>query len=58
MPFDIEQENKKEDLKILYLCNGKRCKECNNTECSYTSDIKFAKNFEYVSKANCYREIE
>ena len=30
--------------KVLYVCDGKQCKECSN-KCIYTSNIEYAKNF-------------
>lgn len=32
---------------VLYICDRRRCQSC-NPECSYTSDISHAKNFEKI----------
>lgn len=36
-----------EDIKVVYLCDEKACKNCRSDakECKHTSDIKHAKNF-------------
>lgn len=30
-------------MDIFYLCNGKRCSNCNPEDCKHTSDLDFAK---------------
>lgn len=37
-----------EDIKVVYLCDEKACKECRSNAkcCRHTSDITHAKNFE------------
>lgn len=32
---------------ILYICNQKKCDECHPEYCQLTTDVSFAKNFEY-----------
>ena len=33
---------------ILYLCDQRACPNCSYPECEYTTDIRHAKNFEYM----------
>lgn len=47
--FDTQEYKrniKEADTKILYLCDGQKCKN-GYIECKYTTDITHAKNFEY-----------
>lgn len=32
------------ETKILYLCNGEKCKICHSPTCRHTADENFAKN--------------
>ena len=41
---------------ILYLCNRQACPNCSYPTCEYTTDVRHAKNFEYV--AGYVREID
>ena len=34
---------------ILYLCDQRACSKCLYPECEYTTDIRHARNFEYVA---------
>ena len=34
---------------ILYLCDQQACQDCAYSDCEYTTDIRHAKNFEYVA---------
>ena len=34
---------------ILYLCDQRACQDCAYPDCEYTTDIRHAKNFEYVA---------
>ena len=43
-----ECEYKKQD-RIWYLCDQRACPNCSYPECEYTTDIRHAKNFEYVA---------
>lgn len=36
------------NVEVVYLCDGKRCKECNSQDCSHTCDIHHAKNFRHI----------
>ena len=41
---------------ILYLCDRQACPNCSYPNCEYTTDIRHAKNFEYV--AGYVREVD
>lgn len=34
-------------MKIIYLCDRKKCNNCSYPMCKHTSDINHAKNFKY-----------
>ena len=36
---------KEHEQAILYLCDGKKCEQCDPDFCSHTTDINHAKNF-------------
>lgn len=36
------------ELKIFFICNRKRCKNCSYPECKHTTDPEFAKHKERV----------
>lgn len=40
----------------LYLCNQKRCDDCSNPLCRYTTDVRYAKNFSYDGVADVWYE--
>ena len=50
-----ECDYKKQD-QIWYLCDRKACPNCSYPTCEYTTDIRHAKNFEYV--AGYVREVK
>lgn len=44
------KRTEKESAVVLYLCDRRACDGgCLNEDCSHTSDIRHAKNFESVS---------
>ena len=43
-----ECEYKRKEERVMYLCDGKTCSKCDNSECHHTYDISHAKNFKYV----------
>lgn len=43
---DLKKAKATEKEKIVYLCDHRECKECNDVLCKHTSNIEHAKNFE------------
>jgi len=56
LDMPVEVNEKPEPSKILYLCDRRKCRNC-NPDCKHTEDITHAENFE-VSFLNYYVEKE
>lgn len=50
----VESVQKGEEThgKIFYYCDRRKCDNCNNIDCEYTSDITHARNFEKDASGN------
>ena len=47
-----------ESIKVMYICNLKKCDNCSYPSCEHTSDIAFAQNFRHIAGTNIYMEEE
>lgn len=52
----LEKEN---DIAIAYICDKTACKDCNSqSECSHTTEIKYAKHFEELVPGRYFEQEE
>ena len=43
---------------VVYICDRRKCENCNYPECKHTFDIKHAANFELMEPGGFYVEVE
>lgn len=53
---DCEYKNRHHVGRILYICDGRACKTCHSDFCRYTTDIRYAANFNAISEDGDYME--
>lgn len=47
-----------ETVKVMYICNLKKCDNCAYPTCETTTDVEFAQNFRRIPGTNVYVEEE
>ena len=55
---EYKRDIREADVKIMYVCDGKKCKRCSYDICKHTADITHAKNFKYDGYVGYWEETE